>query len=112
MHDGIPVTEETFKALSPQIVDTKTGKVYKVDNIDTSDPEKIKVEHEERNIVFVKHQHYDRFTDNGSKLFKNIFGILKNPNVTARTSTDTGFLIMFQSILILQGAKVQVKVGE
>ena len=30
----------------------------------------------------------------------------------ARTSTNVGFLIMFQSILILQGAKVQVKFGE
>ena len=29
--------------------------------------------------------------------------------LTARTSTDTGFLKMFQAILILQGAKLTVR---
>ena len=37
----------------------------------------------------------------GGVLFTNIINILKDPSVTAHQDTDTGFLQLFQAILIL-----------
>ena len=66
-----------------------------VKQLDISDPERIKVRHQNEESVLVRHMLFDRFTENGVKHFKNIFRILKNPDIDARTSTASAFLILF-----------------
>ncbi len=52
---------------------------------------------------------FAEITQRGGILLKNIISILKDPSVTATKDTDTGFLQLFQAILILQGATLRVK---
>jgi len=52
---------------------------------------------------------FTKYTQNEQLLFKRIFAILSNLSVHAKTSTDIGFMRLFQSLLILQGATMKVK---
>ena len=59
--------------------------------------------------TYILHPDFEKFSNGGGLIFQNIIKLFKNQNIVARTSTDTGFLKMFQAILILQGAKIRVR---
>ena len=108
---GGDFTSEDLTGLTTRITRVKDDFSFRPQISDMKYPEKYSIEYKGHQMTMLLHKKFDDYSRKEGKLFENLFNILKNTQIKARKQTDTGFMMMFQSILVLQGANVNMKMG-